>query len=167
MAYILDLESNKLIKAEIVVPDPGEIPLKKDGWNFNWRQLNKENSSNLYILRTIGPSPGVEGALQIISENDMLIMSALEIAPHNIGRKNKKYDFVAGCLIAYACKQSFKMNGVYRGFLTFMSKTNLMEWYSCKYGAKAGLGQRMYIDPEKGSKLINETCMGTSAQERK
>ncbi len=86
----------------------------------------------------------------------MLIMSALEIAPRNIGRKNKKYDYVAGCLIAYASKESFKLNGVYRGFLTFMSKTSLMEWYSYKYGTKAGLGQRMYIDPENGLKLINE-----------
>ncbi len=83
----------------------------------------------------------------------MLIMDVLEIAPHNIGR-NKRYDYVAGCLIAFACKESFKLGGNYKGFLTFVSKTNLIEWYSSKYGAELALGQRMFIDWENGTKLV-------------
>ncbi len=156
MVYILDVINDKLVKAEIVVPEPNEIPLKKDGWNFNWRELSKEKNSRMLILRTIGLNPSVEGAVQLKTENEMLIMNALEIAPHNIGRKNKKYDYVAGCLIAFACKESFKLNSAYKGFLTFMAKTSLIKWYSKKYGASAGLGQRMYIDNENGLKLINE-----------
>src|SRR5690554_4394042 len=156
MIYILDVKKDQLVKAEIVVPEPNEIPLKKDSWNFNWRELSKENKSRTFILKTIGLNPSVEGALQLKTENEMLIMNILEIAPHNIGRKNKKYDYVAGCLIAFACKESFKLNSAYKGFLTFMAKTSLMKWYSEKYGAKVGLGQRMYIDSENGLKLINE-----------
>jgi len=156
MVYILDVKNDQLVKAEIVVPEPNEIPLKKDGWNFNWRELTKENNSKIFILRTIELNPTVEGALQLKIENDMLIMNTLEIAPHNIGRKNKKYDYVAGCLIAFACKESFKLKSAYKGFLTFMAKTSLMKWYSKKYGASIGLGQRMYIDSESGLKLINE-----------
>lgn len=156
MVYILDVINDKLVKAEIVVPEQNEIPLKKDGWNFNWRQLSKDKNSRMFVLRTIGLNPSVEGALQLKVENEMLIMNDLEIAPHNIGRKNKKYDYVAGCLIAFACKESFKLKGAYKGFLTFMSKTSLMQWYSKKYGAKVGLGQRMYIDSENGLKLIQE-----------
>ncbi|MFW5663787.1 MAG: hypothetical protein ACOCYD_01980 [bacterium] len=156
MVYLLDLINDKLVKAEIVAPEPNVIPLKKDGWKFNWRQLRKEGNSRMFILKTIGQTPGIEGALQLIVENEMLIMNVLELAPHNIGRKNKRYDFVAGCLIAFACKESFKLKGNYKGFLTFMSKTSLMKWYAEKYGAKTGLGQRMYIDSESGLKLINE-----------
>ena len=156
MIYILDVKNDQLVKAEIVVPEPNEIPLKKDGWNFNWRQLSRNKNSRLFVLKTIGITSGIEGALQIIIENDMLIMNVLEIAPHNIGRENKRYDYVAGCLIAFACKESFKLKGNYKGFLTFMSKTSLIKWYSEKYGAKSGLGQRMYIDSENGLKLINE-----------
>jgi hypothetical protein len=37
-----------------------------------------------------------------------------------------------------------------------MSKTSLMQWYSRKYGANVGLGQRMYIDSENGLRLIEE-----------
>ena len=156
MIYILDVKNDQLVKAEIVVPEPNEIPLRKNGWNFNWRELSKEKNSRMLILRTIGLNPSVEGALQLKTENEMLIMNVLEIAPHNIGRKDKKYDYVAGCLIAFACKESFKLKSTYKGFLTFMAKTSLIKWYSEKYGAKVGLGQRMYIDSENGLKLINE-----------
>jgi len=156
MVYILDVINDKLARAEIVIPEQNEIPLKKDGWNFNWRELSKEINSSMFILKTIGLNPSVEGALHLKVENEMLIMNVLEIAPHNIGRKNKKYDYVAGCLIAFACKESFKLNGNYKGFLTFMSKTSLMQWYSRKYGANVGLGQRMYIDSESGLRLIEE-----------
>ena len=156
MIYILDVKNDQLVKAEIVVPEPNEIPLKKDGWNFNWRELTKENNSKIFILRTIGLNQTVEGALHLKIENEMLIMNALEVAPHNIGRKNKKYDYIAGCLIAFACKESFKLKGDYKGFLTFMAKTSLIKWYSKKYGAAVGLGQRMYIDSENGLNLINE-----------
>jgi hypothetical protein len=89
-------------------------------------------------------------------ENEILVMNALELAPHNIGQKNKRYEHVAGCLIAFAGKESFKLKGNYSGFLTFMSKTSLMQWYSKKYGAQAALGQRMYIDNTNGLRLINK-----------
>jgi len=161
MIYILDVKNDQLVKAEIVVAESNEIPLKKDGWNFNWRELTKENNSKIFILRTIELNPTVEGALQLKIENDMLIMNTLEIAPHNIGRKNKKYDNVAGSLIAFACKESFKLKSAYKGFLTFMAKTSLMKWYSKKYGASVGLGQRMFIDSKNGLKLIKEYLQKT------
>ena len=85
----------------------------------------------------------------------MLIMDVLEVAPHNIG-SDKRYDYVAGSLIAYACRESFKLEGNYKGFLTFVSKTNLIDWYTKKYGAELALGQRMFIDWENGKKLIEK-----------
>jgi len=80
----------------------------------------------------------------------------LEIAPHNIVQRSKKYDYVAGCLIAFANKESFKLEGNYKGFLIFVSKTSLIKWYSKKYGAIAVLGQRMYIDDLVVLKLIKD-----------
>lgn len=156
MIYILDSINDRLVKAEIVVADKNDVPLKKDGWNFNWKQLIQEKDSRTFFLKTIEPPQGVEGALQLKTENEMLIMDVLEIAPHNIGQKNKKYDYVAGCLIAFACRESFKLEGNYKGFLTFVSKTNLIKWYADKYGAVLALGQRMYIDDNIGLKLIKE-----------
>ena len=156
MIYILDKINRKLIKSEIVPIDKRTIPLKKDGWNFNWRQLSKEENGQTFILRTINSPNQVEGALQLKFEYDMLVMDALELAPQNIGQKTKRYDYVAGCLIAFACRESFKIEGDYKGFLTFVSKTNLIEWYAKKYGAELALGQRMFIDWENGEKLIEK-----------
>ena len=156
MIYILDVLNNKLIEAEIIpLTNKEDIPLIKDGWKFNWRKLIKQENSKPYILKLVHPPKSVEGALLLRTEAEMLIMDALEIAPHNIG-KNKRFDYVAGALIAFACRESFKLEGNYKGFLTFVAKTKLIDWYKEKYGAEVALGQRMFIDWENGEKLIEE-----------
>ena len=40
MIYILDKINGELVRSEIIIADPKDIPLKKNGWNFNWRQLS-------------------------------------------------------------------------------------------------------------------------------
>lgn len=155
MVEILDVLNNKKIKAEIILAEKANMPLKKDGWNFNWKQLIKNENTKSFLLRLFETPHTIEGVLQLRIEGEMLIMDLVEIAPHNIG-KNKRYDYVAGCLISFACKESFKIEGNYKGYLTFVSKSNLIEWYSSQYGAKQALGQKMFIDPEKGVELINK-----------
>lgn len=156
MIYVFDILNNQLTEAEIIpLTKKEDIPLKKDGWNFNWRQLARQDNSQPYILKLVDPPKTVEGALLLRIEAEMLIMDVLEIAPHNVG-KNKRFDFVAGALIAYACRESFKIEGNYKGFLTFVAKTKLIDWYKKKYGAELTLGQRMFIDWENGKKLIEE-----------
>ena len=161
MIYILDKINGELVKCEIVPINKKRIPLKKEGWKFNWRLLSKAEKGQIYILKTLDSPDRVEGALILRFEYDMLIMDVLELASHNIGQKNKRYDYVAGCLIAFACRESFKIEGNYKGFLTFVSKTNLIEWYTKKYGAVLALGQRMFIDWENGEKLIEEYLQRT------
>ena len=155
MVYILDKIKNELVNSEIIPMEKTSIPQKKEGWSFNWKQLLNEEQGNVYVLRTLDSPDQIEGALLIRIEYDMLIMDALELAPRNIGHK-KRYDYVAGCLIAFACRESFKLEGDYKGFLTFVSKSNLIELYSQKYGAELALGQRMFIDWINGEKLIEE-----------
>ena len=155
MIYILDVSSDTLIQAEIVLAGKVKMPLKKEGWNFNWKDLLKERNTKTYILRTLKTPDFIEGVLQLRTERGMLIMDAIEIAPHNIGSHQKKYDYVAGCLISFACRESFKIEGDYKGYLTFVSKTNLIEWYSVTYRAEQALGQRMFIRPEIGAELMD------------
>lgn len=100
MIYILDRINGELVKSEIVPIDKKTVPLKKDGWNFNWLQLSKEENGRTYVLRTLNSPELIEGALQLKLKDEMLIMDALELAPHNIGQKKKRYDYVAGCLIS-------------------------------------------------------------------
>jgi hypothetical protein len=156
MIYILDKINGELIESEIVLMDKKTIPLKKDGWDFNWRQLSGEENGRAYVLRTLNSPEQTEGALCLRFDQDMLIMKALELAPYNIGQKNKRYGYVAGCLIAFGCRESFKIKSDYKGFLTFVSKTNLIKWYAEKYGAELALGHRMFIDWENGERLIEK-----------
>lgn len=155
MIYILDKMQEKLVESEIVLMNHNNIPYKKDGWNFNWRQIFNNRNGKTYVLKRLDSIDQIEGALQLIVEYDMLIMDVLELAPHNIGQEHKRYDLVAGCLIAFACRESFKLEGDYKGVLSFVSKTQLIEWYAKKYGAELGLGQRMFISWENGERLIN------------
>ncbi|MDO1512188.1 hypothetical protein Q2T41_05915 [Maribacter confluentis] len=155
MTYIYDLRNKKLIEAEIVLAS-GKMPLKKDGWNFDWNKLKKEKNTKTYVLRLKNEAQSIEGILQLRLENDLLIMDVIEIAPYNIGSSSKRFNYVAGCLIAFACRESFKIEGNYKGFLTFTSKTNLINWYKTKYGATQAFGQRMFIDDSIGLQLIEK-----------
>jgi hypothetical protein len=133
------------------------MPLKKDGWQFTWKKLAKIEGAQFYKI-TLKDSPSkLEGLLMITLINDeMLYMNNLELAPHNYGSKGK-YENVAGCLIAFACKKSFELGrGNYLGFLSFDSKTELISLYEEKYGAIWAMGQKMFIDPGQGRKLMEK-----------
>ncbi len=156
MLYVYDNEEKIFIKAEIVPAKNLKLPLKKDGWNFDWNKVNKEKNSDVYILRTLKKPYSIEGMLLLKNEDGMLIMDLVEIAPHNIGTNNKRFDNVTGCLIAFACRESFKIESDYKGFLIFTSKSNLIELYQNKYGAVLSLGRKMYIDDRSGLNLIKK-----------
>lgn len=134
-----------------------ELPLKKNGWSFNWRTLFKVEGSEIFKLSLEESPDEIQGIVMLTMFNDeMLFMNNVEVAPHNIG-KNKKYDNTAGILLAFACKKSFeKGKGNYNGFLSFDSKTELIELYHEKYGATLAMGHKMYFDPEAGKKLMKE-----------
>lgn len=86
----------------------------------------------------------------------MLYLNNIEVASHNLGLKGK-YENVAGCLIAYACLKSFELGkNAYEGYLTFESKTELISLYQNRYRATLAMGQRMFIEPEMGLKLIDK-----------
>ena len=143
--------------AEIQLLEKKEIPLKKDGWNFNWRQLFKVEGSRIYKIALEETPNKIEGVLMLTLFNDeMLFMNNIEVAPHNLG-KGKKYNNVAGCLLAFACKESFERGkGNYQGFLSFDSKTELIELYHYKYGASVAMGNKMFFDSEIGKKLMKK-----------
>jgi len=136
--YIFDNQTKNLVEAEIVKGTTKNMPLKKDGWNFNWRSTIKRKNTTTYILRLKSNPSSIQGVLHLKKEGGMLIMDLVEIAPHNLGQENKRYKYVA------------------KGFLTFESKTQLIGWYKERYYAKIAMGQKMYIEPIDGEKLIDE-----------
>jgi hypothetical protein len=55
----------------------------------------------------------------------------LEVGADNVG-KNKKIDYIAGCLIAHACRESIKRG--HDGFVFLTPKARLVAHYSDHYG---------------------------------
>lgn len=153
---ILDRKTGYEKPATIELIQQKELPLKKDGWNFNWRKLFTVEGSEIFKLSLVNTPEIVEGILMLTLFNDeMVFMNNIEVAPQNI-EKSKQLDHIAGCLLAFACKQSFeKGKGNYQGFLSFDSKTALIEFYQNKYGATWAIGHKMFFDTETGKKLMN------------
>ena len=164
--WLKDVETGMLYEGQILESFPNEMPLRKDGWQFTWKKLAKVEGAQFYKI-TLKKSPEeIEGLLMITLINDeMLYMNNVEVAPHNYGRQGK-YENVAGCLIAFACKKSFELGkGHYLGFLSFDSKTELISLYQEKYGATWAMGQKMFIDPVNGKALI-EKYLGIKPEDK-
>lgn len=154
--YLLDNSTSCLVEAEIILASLKDIPSEKGGWKFNWKTVFQDKETQTYVIRLKNASFTIQGILGLKKVNEMLIMDLVEIAPHNIGSERKRYKHVAGCLIAFACRESFKLLNNYNGFLIFESKTNLISWYETNYNAKLISGQRMCIEPNAGKALIEK-----------
>lgn len=161
---IIKLIDNQQVDAAILSPLKVTLPSITDGWRFNFKSHSKKKGFQTYILVCEDTPTVIEGCL-IFQLRDMVepYMAYVEIAPHNKG-KSKRYDKVAGCLIAFACRLSF-INGKdhYKGWLAFdvleedkKDEIKLMALYCQKYGALKWGDTTMVLSPEVGEKLINE-----------
>lgn len=127
--------------------------LKKNGWNFNWSDEFKQKDRKVYKL-TIRNNPDIiQGLVSISDEQDHYYLHLIESAPFNIG-KNKIYEGVPGNLFAFACKESWDSG--YQGFVSFTSKTKLIEHYEKMLGATHIGGHRMIIFPKEALQLIKK-----------
>lgn len=153
---VKDTLSGKLVPAEIMDANFNDMPFKKDGWHFTWRELFRKQGAVFYKLVLDDSPQKIEGMIMLrLLDEGIVYMDCIEVAPHNYGSKGR-YDLVAGCLIAYGCRLSFELGKAsYNGYLLFESKTVLIEMYQNKYGATwAMMGQRMFFTPEAGIKLM-------------
>lgn len=155
-----DVANNKLIDALILEADLKNLPTENDGWNFNWKQLFKLGDMCFKIVLASTPEV-IEGLMTIsVVNGEMVYINHVESAPQN-KRAGKKYDYVAGCLFAYACDLSVNLGKKgYIGYVSFDSKTRLIPLYKEKYGAIHIGGSRMFFEPETGKKLINQYLKG-------
>jgi hypothetical protein len=155
-------ESEIKSKISLITKNKNQLPSINDGWRFNFSKHAKGNNYETYILTTHATPEIIEGCLIINTEVQFQIyMAFVEVAPHNRGNQ-KKYDKIAGCLIAFACRQSFIKDK--EGYLAFdvleekkEDEVKLMKLYSQKYNAvRLYNSTTMIILPEGSEKLINE-----------
>jgi len=162
---ILKVATNELTTAIIRNGQRIELPSIQTGWQFNFGSRLKELAHSKAYVLVSDETPGVVEGCLIFQMRDkvMTYMAFLEIAPEN-KEHPKRYDHVAGCLIAFACKQSF-IHGKddHMGWLTFdvgeerpEDAIRLMAHYSRKYRAMRFGETAMLISPDDGEQLIKE-----------
>lgn len=130
-----------------------KIVSKKNNWQFNWASESKLTDRQIYKL-TIRNNPEiVQGLVSISDYSDHFYLHLIESAPFNLG-KNKLYEGVPGNLFAFTCKSSWDKG--YQGFVSFTSKTKLIEYYEKILGATHIGGYKMVIFPQEALKLIKK-----------
>lgn len=152
-----ELKNENNIEASIISAQKENLPTRKSGWQFTWKKLFQAEGAVCYKLSTVINPNRIEGMLMLtLVEDEMLFMNNIEVAPHNYGSTGQ-YENVAGCLLAFACYKSFELGkNHYLGYLSFDSKTQLIELYQSKYGATHARGQKMFFDPAAGKILMQK-----------
>ena len=126
---------------------------KKDGWLFDWMSEFKKPDRDVYKLTITNNQSVIQGLISLSVRIDHVYMHLIESAPFNKG-KDKVYAGVPGNLVAFACKLSFQRG--FEGYLSFLSKTNLIEHYEKILGAVHVGGNIMIINTISALKLINK-----------
>jgi hypothetical protein len=126
---------------------------KKKGWLFNWAQDLKQNDREVYKLTIVNNPTIIQGLVSFTIRTDNVFMHLFESAPFNIGR-NKIYEGVPANLVAFACKTSFK-NELQR-FVSFFSKTKLIDYYVKTLGAYHFGGHLMVISTDPAQILVDK-----------
>lgn len=126
---------------------------KKKDWIFNW-VIEFNHSDRKVFKLTIRNNPEIiQGLISISDYKDHYYIHLVESSPFNLG-KSKVYEGVPGNLFAFACKTSWDKG--YQGFVSFTSKTKLIDHYEKTLGAAHIGGHRMVIFPQEALKLIKK-----------
>ncbi|WP_138475071.1 hypothetical protein [Dyadobacter bucti] len=160
---IIRLKDNQRVESNIIKPNGLPLPNLGDGWRFNFEKHSKGTFNETFVLITDEMPQEIEGCLIFRLEKGEPYMAYIETAPHNKGA-SRRFDKVAGCLIAFACRLSFiHGEGHFKGWLAFDvlemykdDKVKLMSMYCQKYGALKWGETTMVISPEAGERLINQ-----------
>lgn len=126
---------------------------KKNGWQFNWANELKIPTRDVYKPPITNNPNIIQGVVSLEVKTDHVYIHLIESAPFNIG-KNKTYLGVPGNLVAFACKLSFQRGG--EGYVSFLSKTKLIDHYEKSLGAVHFGGHLMVITTEAALKLTNK-----------
>jgi hypothetical protein len=131
-----------------------ETPVRsKDyrGWKFNW-SITEKNGYDIYEL-FLKDDDTVQGRISVKVGGGVADVDIVETAPHNYGRLGR-FEGVGAHLFAIACQVSFDAGC--DGFVTFTSKSSLVEYYKKKLNAGVFRGRRMYIDEEASQILLDK-----------
>ena len=119
-------------------------------FNFKWEE---EGQHEVYLIRELnGSLPLGLMSFQGIPNEYRLHINLIESSKENVG-KDKRYERVAGCLIAFAARLAFERK--YDGFISLTPKSELIELYVAKYGLKK-IGRQLAVFGPDALKIIDK-----------
>lgn len=130
-----------------------KIIAKRTGWQFDWKDEFKQPEREIYKLTIVNNITIIQGLVSLEAKSDHIYMHLLESAPFNKG-KEKVYVGVPGNLVAFACRLSLRRG--FDGYVSFQSKTQLIDHYVKNLGAIHIGGRRMIIETQAALKLIDK-----------
>ena len=149
------LNNNSGNRVEVVIEpleknDFEAIAQNKKFPKFNW----KIEKNNMVFKLHSYESENILGliSLKYFEDENYIKINLIQSSKENVG-KNKQYDRIAGCLIAYACRLSFIAG--YGGCVALQPKTKIAKHYIQKYYFTIG-GKHLYIELNNAEKLIEE-----------
>jgi hypothetical protein len=152
---IIDVSTQMKVDARIVPMETKDYKtIRKPGndfGKFNWNDYQHKEVFKCILERT----RNILGIMSITDHRDpatnAIEIDLLEVGESNIGR-HKIIEGIAGCLIAFACRESFKRG--HDGLVFLTPKSELIKHYRAKYGM-------VYIPPigfrPEGIMIIEET----------
>ena len=161
--FLIDKLTNSIVNRISGDSFPTEISLlsktdlkqtqKKKGWVFNWRQEHSLPDREVYKLTIVNNLHIIQELSSLTIKSDHVFIHLIENAPFN-RNKDKLYEGVAGNLVAFACRLSFQRGG--QGFVSFHSKTNLIDHYVKTLNAIHFGNHLMVIDTQAATLLVNK-----------
>lgn len=146
--------SGDIFKTEILTLQKSDLKnIINQDWAFNWKQEWEDTQKQVFKLVIKGSSKIIQGLISIEDKKDHIFMHLIESAKLNRGNK-KIYIGVPGNLVAFACKIAFEKG--YEGFVSFESKTRLINHYKKSLGAFVISGKLMAIETYASLKLVEK-----------
>ena len=125
--------------------------LSKDKVRFQFDWTDTCDTIYKLVIIATGEVLGLV-AIDILPAELRIEICLLEVSSENIGR-GKKYEHIAGMLIAHTCRLSFELG--FFGFVSLVPKTRLIKHYQSTYGF-VSYGTHLVVDLEASERLINK-----------
>ena len=148
--HVIELRTGRVHNAEVLKVNENDYKiLTSKLFFFQWKK--EKTSSATYKLVTTNDQ--ILGAISLIRFDDeyRIEIKLLAVAIENKG-KGKKYDRVAGCLIAFAAAEALGLYGEL-GCVSLVPKTELKQHYISKYGM-TDAGWQLYLEGKYLLRLI-------------
>jgi len=151
---LLNVRTKLFEEAEVSEVEKSDLITIQKGTDFVFDWKKERSISNVYKIYLLSDVEVIQGliSMQDIKKEFRIHINLIELSRQNIGR-DKLYDRVAGCLLAYACEAAFDKS--YGGFVSLLPKTALIEHYCRRYGFQQ-FGRQLAVDYEASLALVKK-----------